>query len=89
MNPRVMPTSLKKQIVEKYNKFIATVDNSNWNIDKERIREKFSSFNDFIMSVDSSNEIPSFLSANERYDNIRNQNLFEVFPELISYREHY
>lgn len=88
LNPRVMPKNLKDIITTKYKTFITLIMNSKYNIDKKLFSERFNNFIDYMNSGIGTSSIKTFVDKHKQLDNIRNQNIYEVYPELILYREY-
>lgn len=79
MSMQVLPSSLKRQIVEKYERHIEhlkTLTNS------EDAVAQFSSVIEFLMSRDYSHQVPELLKQTKNIDHLRKENVFSVFPEL-------
>lgn len=88
MNPRVMPQVLKDEITERYKTFINHILNSDYNVDKKMIEQRFDNFIQFMNSGTGNDTIDNFLHKHSHFDSIRDQNLFETYPELLSYRDY-
>jgi len=87
MNPRLMPESLKQEITVRYQNFINHINISDYDINKKLIEERFTKFIDFINSGESKDTIDNFLRKHKELDEKRNQSLFEVYPELLPFKE--
>ena len=87
MNPRVMPQSLKDEITQKYKTFIDFIQNSKYNIDKKMFTERFDNFIQYMNSGNGTASIKNFLVKHSHLDTIRNQNLFDVYPELMPFKD--
>lgn len=88
MNPRVMPQVLKEEITERYKAFIKHIFDSNYEVDKNMIEQRFNNFIQFMNSEKGHDTIENFLFKHSQLDSKRNQNLFEVYPELLPYKEY-
>jgi sulfatase maturation enzyme AslB (radical SAM superfamily) len=72
LNSRLLPIEYKKEVTEKFDKYNKSVEEK-YNIN---------SVVDFMNSEDQSHLIPKFIEYHNKMDSRRNQNIFEVFPEL-------
>ena len=88
MNPKVMPQILKNEISHRYKIFINHILTSNYDIDKEMLIQRFNDLVQYMNSSDESFAIKTFLQRNSHLDSLRKQDMFIVFPELVSFKEH-
>lgn len=86
MNPRVMPQVLKDEITERYKTFVNHILNSDYDIDKKMIEQRFNNLIQFMNSGNGNDTIDNFLHKHGHYDSIRKQDLFETYPELLPFK---
>ena len=74
-NVRNLPVEFKEEITEKYHRLL-------YHPDGDKLLGMFDSVLSFMWKEDQSHLIPKFIEETERLDEIRNENFWEVFPEL-------
>jgi hypothetical protein len=82
----IFPKFIKDKIEEKYNNHIK------WLADKDpltRATKGFISAINWMKEKDMTSKTNMFWENTKRYDNLRNENVLEVFPELKEFYDHY
>jgi hypothetical protein len=75
----IAPEEYKKSIRDKYNQHIA------WLSPQDRLRRASNGFESaitFLMTTDNTSLLPTFWGKTTQLDNIRNENILDVIPEL-------
>ena len=75
----VLPEDMKQEVLSKYN------DHISWLEDKDKFKRAINGFKsamNFMTGTDNSQLIPELLGQLQKLDKLRNENFFDVFPEL-------
>jgi len=81
----VLPQAMKQEVLDIYK------DHIDWLEDKDRFKRAINGFKsamNYMTQTDNSSLIPECLRNLNKMDRLRNENFFEVFPELASLREY-
>jgi len=81
----VLPEAMKQEVLAIYK------DHIDWLEDKDRFKRAINGFKsamNYMTQTDNSNLIPECLHNLNKLDRLRNENFFEVFPELVGLREY-
>jgi radical SAM protein with 4Fe4S-binding SPASM domain len=83
MQTRVLPTDFKKEVEEKWLKYFDWLRESGY---KKEDNEEMWTYLQYVIKYmwedDKSDQIPELLKNTRRWDNVRNENMFDIFPEL-------
>lgn len=81
---RILPKRLKEKAKKKYSEHEEWLGSfEDQNLEKlEMVRNEFKSCITYLFSEDCSDQIPEFIATCQKLDELRNENTFEVFPEL-------
>ena len=81
----VLPEVMKQEVLALYN------DHISWLEDKDRFKRAINGFKsamNYMTQTDNSKMIPELLHNIDKMDGLRNENFFEVFPELESLKQY-
>ncbi|MFX1392323.1 MAG: twitch domain-containing radical SAM protein [Promethearchaeota archaeon] len=83
-NIQILPKNLKDKIKEKYDFFINNyILTKNWSEEiKQDLITKYRGIVEFLFKKHNTELIPNFLELTNKLDKIRNENFFQIFPEL-------
>lgn len=87
MNPKVMPQVLKDEITERYKTFIKHIRDNDYNVDKKMLEQRFDNFIQFMNTGPMPEPTDGFVYKNRHYDSLRNQDLYDTYPELLPFEE--
>ncbi len=76
LNCRILPETYKKEVTEEFNSYMTSISH------KTHFNERLQVLLNFMNSEDQSYLIPDFIEYHQMIDTRRDQNTFEVFPEL-------
>ena len=81
----VLPEAMKQEVVEKFNahiEYLTPID------EFSRASKGYMAAVNYMTQQDNSHLIPELLEKLNHLDKFRNENFFEVFPELARLKEH-
>jgi hypothetical protein len=76
---QIIPPQERKKFIDKYTEHIKWIDD---NFGNGAAKSGFESVLDFLQQENYDNLIPEFISRNKGLDELRNESLFEICPEL-------